>query len=75
YYDVTFDCANNPTKGIPDYRFSAVIDRAALDGKEDVNPSDDVCPRDSTSPTDKGCGTKKPDRTLGGEILTDIIWK
>ena len=75
YYDVTFDCANDPEKDIPDYRFSAVVNRAAIDGKEDTNPLDDVCPRSGTPPTDKGCGAKKPDGTLGGDILTDVVVK
>ena len=75
YYDVTFDCANEPAQGTPDYRFSAVVNRAAIDGKEDTNPLDDVCPRSSTSPKDKGCGAKKPDGTLGGDILTDVVMK
>jgi len=75
YYDVTLDCANDPEKDIPDYRFSAVVNRAAIDGKEDTNPLDDVCPRSGTPPTDKGCGAKKPDGTLGGDILTDVVVK
>jgi hypothetical protein len=75
YYDVTFDCANDPEKDIPDYRFSAVVNRAAIDGKEDTNLLDDVCPRSGTPPTDKGCGAKKPDGSLGGDILTDVVVK
>ena len=74
YYDVNFDCANDAAQGTPDYRFSAVVNRATLGGKADSNPANDVCPRDSIS-TDKGCGTKKPDGTLGGDILTDVIVK
>jgi len=75
YYDVTLDCANDPAIGAPDYRISTVVNRAVLDGKEDTNPLDDVCPRDSTSQTDKGCGAKKDNGSLGGEILTDVIVK
>ena len=74
YYDVNFDCANDAAQGTPDYRFSAVVNRVALGGKADSNPVNDICPRDSIS-TDKGCGTKKPDGTLGGDILTDVIVK
>jgi hypothetical protein len=74
YYDVNFDCANDPVKVTPDYRFSAIVNRATMGGKPDSNPANDVCPRDSIS-TDKGCGTKKPDGTLGGDILTDVIVK
>jgi hypothetical protein len=64
YYDVTFDCANDPAMGAPDYRFSAVVNRAALGGKADINPVNDTCPRDSTS-TDKGCS----------DIPTDVVMK
>lgn len=75
YYDVTFDCANYPAQGTPDYLFSAIVNRATLDGKEDTNPLDDMCPRSGTSPKDKGCGARKPDGTLGGDILTDVVDK
>jgi hypothetical protein len=64
YYDVSFDCANDPAQGTPDYRFSAVVNRAALGGKPDTNPVNDTCPRDSTS-TDKGCA----------DIPTDVVMK
>lgn len=75
YYDVTFDCPHDATRDTPDFRFSAIVDRTAIDGKADTNPADDVCPRDSTSPTDKGCGARKPDRTLGGDVTTDVVVK
>lgn len=75
YYDVTFDCANYATRDTQDFRFSAIVDRTAIDGKADTNPADDVCPRDSTSPTDKGCGARKTDRTLGGDVTTDVVVK
>ena len=38
YYYVNFDCANDPVKGTPDYRFSAIVNRATLGGKRDSNP-------------------------------------
>ena len=75
YYDVTFDCANDAAKYTPDFRFSAVVDRAAIDEKADTNPVDDTCPRDRTSATDKGCGARKPDHTLGGDVTTDVFIK
>jgi hypothetical protein len=75
YYDVTFDCANDPAKNIPDYRFKAVVNHAALDGKTDSNPLDDVCPRSITAQNDKGCGAKKPDGTIGGDLLADVVVK
>ena len=75
YYDVTFDCANDVTKYTQDFRFSALVNRTAIDGKADTNPADDICPRDSTSPTDKGCGARKPDHSLGADVTTDVVVK
>jgi uncharacterized repeat protein (TIGR01451 family) len=92
YFDVTFDCANDPSASTSkdphhyDYRFTARVDRAALDGKEDIHTEDDICPRDVSPPfvldphpdgkiKDKGCGQKKPNGTYGGEILTDVVVK
>jgi hypothetical protein len=92
YYDVTFDCANDPAKsttGDPnhyDYRYSAVVTHSAIDGIADSHTVDDACPRSVTPPyvvepypdqtiKDKGCGAKKPDRTFGGDILTDVVVK
>ncbi|NMC93531.1 MAG: hypothetical protein GYA68_03335, partial [Syntrophorhabdus sp.] len=75
YYDVTFDCANYATKNTPDFRFSAIVNRTAIDDKDDTNPADNACPRPGNLPKDKGCGARKPDHTLGGEILTDVVIK
>jgi hypothetical protein len=75
YYDTTFDCANNTAKDTPDFRFSALVNRTAIDVNLDTNPANDICPRDSTSPTDKGCGARKPDHTLGGDVTTDVFIK
>lgn len=84
-FTVPFACANDPAKtrrtaAHDDYRDTAVVNHAALDGVADSHPGDDVCPRDTTSlnftpPSflnldplqllDKGCGVKKA-------VLTDV---
>jgi hypothetical protein len=90
-FDVTYDCANDPAKSSPrdpgheDFRYTAVVNHAALDGEADVHLADDICPRDLEPPgvdpnpdgtiKDPGCGNRKPDRTLGADILTDVIFK
>jgi hypothetical protein len=80
----TIDCANDAATGAghEDYRISARVDRAVL-GDPDSHPVDDVCPR-SVTPAyvvdpypngkirDKGCGTKKPDKTRGADVLIDV---
>ena len=89
-YNVTFTCANDPAKSTAkdphhyDYRYTAKVDRAVLDGASDTHPSDDTCPRTVTPPyvtdpypdgtiKDRGCGALKPDRTYGNDVLTDIV--
>jgi hypothetical protein len=74
--------ATDPGHG--DYRYRARVDHAALDGHPDTHPEDDVCPRtvappfaidpnpDGTIP-DRGCGKAKPDRTLGADVVTDVL--
>ena len=84
-FDVTFGCANDPAKGAghADYSVHATVTHAPLGGTADAHPADDACPRDVAPPgvvdpfpakpiLDKGCGPKKPDRTLGGELLVDV---
>jgi hypothetical protein len=72
---------SDATRG--DYSFSATVHHDAIDGSADIHDDDDVCPRDalpggvdSLPPTkgikDKGCGGKKPDRTLGAPVTTDV---
>ncbi|MBI2877535.1 MAG: SBBP repeat-containing protein [Candidatus Tectomicrobia bacterium] len=87
-FEVAFGCANDPLASSAhdpdhwDYRYSARVDHAALDGEADTHPADDGCPRagvvepnpDGTI-QDKGCGNKKPDGTLGADVLTDIVVK
>jgi len=51
------------------------VNRTAIDDKDDTNPADNACPRPGNLPKDKGCGARKPDHTLGGEILTDVVIK
>ncbi len=72
--------------GLEDYRFTATVTRAALGGGADAHVDDDVCPRQVAPPSivdpfpdgtirDKGCGTKRPDKTFGGPVLTDVLVK
>jgi hypothetical protein len=69
-FAVTFDCANDPLPAPAwDYRYVAEVE---LPG--DTQADNDACPHDPTT-TDKGCGGKKPDKTLGAEVLTDIVVK
>jgi len=88
-FDVTFSCAGDPLKssskdpGHEDYTFTATVDHSAIDGEDDTDPGDDQCPHSVAPPfqvdargfKDKGCGNKKPDRTLGADILTDVVVK
>jgi hypothetical protein len=83
-FDVTMACANDAAKGVghEDYALSAAVDHTAL-GSGDAHPADDVCPRTVSPPgvvdafpngkiVDKGCGAKKPDKTLGAPVLIDV---
>jgi YVTN family beta-propeller protein len=77
--------ANTPQNlGHEDFRYTAAIDRSVLDGNADVHAADDVCPRSVKAPyqldvysggniRDFGCGTKKPDKTKGGPVMTDVL--
>lgn len=76
--------ANTATdSGHEDYRYSATVDLSALDGSADVHKADDSCPHSVKPPymldenpdgkiKDYGCGAKKPDRTFGAAVTTDI---
>jgi hypothetical protein len=69
-FAVTFDCANDPLPAPAwDYRHVASV---SLPG--DVYSANNTCPHDPTT-TDKGCGGKKPDKTLGAELFTDVVVK
>jgi hypothetical protein len=83
-FSVTYDCANDPlattkTEAHPDYRYLA-----QLHGVADADINDNNCPHnppaggiDPVNPSvkDKGCGGKKPDKTLGADMFTDIVVK
>jgi len=87
-FTVTFACANDPAKTTrtgahDDYRDVAVVNHAAFDLVADTHPADDVCPHSVAPPfeidvnpdhtiKDKGCGAKKPDKTFGAAVLTDV---
>jgi hypothetical protein len=71
--------------GHEDLRYIARVHHEAIDGLPDGHPPDDVCPHDAlpggVDPfpddkiKDKGCGGKKPDGTLGADVLTDVVVK
>jgi hypothetical protein len=77
------------TKTAPhnDYRYVATVHHTAIDSQSDSHPACDTCPR-GPLPTvgnldpypdgkikDKGCGGKWPDKTLGADVLTDVVVK
>jgi hypothetical protein len=84
YFDVTFDCAINPAKGLgqEDFRYVAQVHHEAIDGAPDTHPECDVCPRAplegvvDPNPNgrirDKGCGAPVGNGFFGGEVLTDV---
>ena len=88
-YLVTLQCtsalpANSADSTRGDYSYSASVHHDVLDGSADIHDEDDVCPRDalpggidSLPPpkgiADKGCGARKPDRTLGAPVITDVV--
>jgi DNA-binding beta-propeller fold protein YncE len=86
-FDVAFACANDRLEGAghEDYSFTARVDHTAIGGG-DAHVLDDVCPRSVPAGglvdpfpegklVDKGCGTKKPDKTFGAPVLTDVSSK
>ncbi|HUI07169.1 MAG TPA: HYR domain-containing protein [Verrucomicrobiae bacterium] len=78
-YNVTFDCASDPTRGAghADFRYTVTLNHAALDGNADTQMSNDVCPRPpNPAIRDKGCGSKDPaTKHLGADVLTDVVVK
>jgi hypothetical protein len=88
-YLVTLQCtsalpANKADSTRGDYSYSATVHRDVLDGSADIHDEDDICPRDalpggidSLPPpkgiADKGCGSRKPDRSLGAPVVTDVV--
>lgn len=85
YFDVTFDCAVNPARGIgsEDFFYTATVNHTAIDGAGDTHPECDVCPRPpldglfDPNPNgrirDRGCGAPTGGGNFGGEVLTDVI--
>jgi hypothetical protein len=67
FFNVTYNCANFPTKGTADFEFTAVVNHAAIDGQADTTPANDVCPRPASG-TDKGCAK-------GVAVRTDVFQK
>jgi hypothetical protein len=88
-FSVTFDCVNDAqasTKTEPhwDYRYVATVDGAALGWSVDANAQDNHCPHDAppggvdpinNKIKDQGCGGKKPDKTFGADVFTDVVVK
>ncbi|PYJ10009.1 MAG: hypothetical protein DME93_11990, partial [Verrucomicrobia bacterium] len=88
-YLVTYNCTaaqrrstNDATPG--DYNYVATVHHDVLDGYSDTHTADDACPHDAfpnqTDPNpppkgvkDRGCGTRKPDGTLGNPVQTDAL--
>ena len=61
----------------------ASVHREVIDDEADIHPAND-CPRSVDPPferdlypnatiKDKGCGKKKPDKTFGAPVLTDVV--
>lgn len=82
-FDVTFACANDGTKGTPDYR---VVARLGAFGGGDGHAEDDVCPRPPsvlpdggpvTRPAgtfkDRGCGARLGKKTFGAPVAVDVV--
>jgi hypothetical protein len=85
YFNVTFGCAVNPSKGFgqEDFSYFAKVNHEAIDDQADTHPECDVCPRPpldgGVDPNpdgrikDKGCGASRRDGTFGDEVLTDVF--
>jgi hypothetical protein len=76
-FQVNFDCANDAAPSTrledhADYRFTATLNPAALGGGPDASSGNDICPRGPAG-NDKGCGARRPDKTLGGDVKTDVV--
>ncbi len=85
------DCVPDPLKSTKtvshaDYRLVATIDHSQLDGNGDTDSLDDTCPHAVAPPwrvepnpdgmlKDRGCGAKKPDNTLGADVVVDVVDK
>ncbi len=45
FFNVTFTCAVEPAKGVPDFTYGATVHHEALGTGPDNNPGNDECPR------------------------------
>jgi hypothetical protein len=69
FFNVTYNCANFPAKGVADFEFTATVNHAAMDGNADSDPANDICPRPPNPATgDKGCAK-------GLAVRTDVFVK
>ncbi len=83
--DAVDPAATTPAANHDDYRYIATVHHEALPGADaDDHPDDDAAPRGSLAPwdfdsypdgtiKDRGVGTKLPDGTLGGDVVTDVV--
>ena len=82
-FDVAYDCANDTRKSTPadpgheDFRYTAKVNHAALDGIADNNPGNNDCPRPpNLAIGDKGCGSiDTATHQLGAALITDVFVK
>ncbi len=87
FFEVTFNCAIDPEKGVghEDYSYVARVYHEALNGIPDTHPECDTCPRGplpgnkDPNPNgkivDKGCGAPAGHGTFGNPVLTDVFFK
>jgi hypothetical protein len=83
-FSVTYGCANDPLPNTPTVKHGDDRYRAELHGSADADAHDDTRPRDALpsriDPVNpkiqgNGCGGRKPDRTFGMDLFTDIVVK
>lgn len=83
-FAVSYGCANDPapTTKIEAHRDYSYL--AELHGTADADAHDDACPHNAppagidpvnSKIKDQGCGGKRADKTLGADVLTDVIIK
>jgi hypothetical protein len=80
FFDVTYRCANDPAKGPghEDYRYTARVNHAALDGNPDTHTADDDCPRPPLPggvDNEAGLGIKDTGCAGNAPVLTDVVVK
>ena len=79
-FDVTYNCANDPAKGVghEDFRYLATVHHDAIDGKADTHTADDNCPRAALpGGVDNTAGLNVKDTGCNGGVdaKTDVFIK